>query len=1080
VAGAAIVLFAWWLRNPLLPYGGESAGASDFSGRSEAGSDAEVRRLEALRELREKIAETEGRLRVSATKALDAPADAEAAFAYVRKLPGSRENGIVLTDRGLPFVWSGQIKTGLSDIATGTAVVATPFYWSLQVAVTRGTRRAVAMSLIHAEPPADRVAIASDQRISARKTVESFRLSLPGDSTGELIRAANGSPLVRIDATSLSAGVVRFDQASAARERGIVIVAIALIVLIALAWRDRRWLGLRLAVIAIALAVVALVPWNNFSNFSRLFDPAYYYLASGGTLAASSGVLTMSATLLFLAVIAIVRSRRRGLSRVVALPTAVVCVILGIGLASFAATGISLPPSGSTIALWLGWETPLFLMLFTFWLAALWLVRTGLDRRGAPQIRNSAVVAVAAATLAVFIVWRKTTDERLDLAARDIASLQQTDRDAGLLLVRLAAQLAEYDTPGTRADLLKRYVASDLAAADREVTLQTWTPEGAPGPRLELAPLESDSATLAQVVAAALVSGRPSIREALGPAGRQLIMAVSQRSGGATSVVVAPPTRLIDQNPYTVLLGLGNPVQAQPPYTMTLADVAQRVTLKPGELVWRRVADEWHGDELVSTSNGTERAHVEVDLRTSATRLVRGSLVVIFDIAIAALIWAFGAMAEGGFWRWVRRRASRWLRSYRGRLSLALWFFFILPAVAFATWSYQRLRGDDKSVRELLVDETLRGVAGVGGSGNGAQSVSDDTPLFLYSNGMLSASNDSLYAMLSAGGSTLPQNVAVDVVTDGEQTASWEQGLPSANIFWGYRATTGSTGQRVVLAAPARSDELVLDRRRRDLTLLVLFATALGAIAAFWLSGIAARILARDLEISRIEVSRAERVLAWGEMARQIAHEIKNPLTPIRLGVQHLRRARNDPRVDFDRVLNENVTRILSEIDHLDEIARAFSRYGSAPADLPPAEDIDVASILRDVVGLERIGISDVAWVLDGADEIVLARARGDELRDVLLNVFENARLARARTVRVRMMRGDGTVMIQVDDDGSGIPAAALNRVFEPHFSTRTTGSGLGLAISRRLLESWGGMIDLDSEEGRGAKVLITLQAALS
>jgi nitrogen fixation/metabolism regulation signal transduction histidine kinase len=78
------------------------------------------------------------------------------------------------------------------------------------------------------------------------------------------------------------------------------------------------------------------------------------------------------------------------------------------------------------------------------------------------------------------------------------------------------------------------------------------------------------------------------------------------------------------------------------------------------------------------------------------------------------------------------------------------------------------------------------------------------------------------------------------------------------------------------------------------------------------------------------ELARAQRVLAWGEMARQVAHEIKNPLTPIRLGVQHLRRAR-DARVDFDRVLEQNVNQILTEIDRLDEIARAFSRYGAAP-----------------------------------------------------------------------------------------------------------------------------------------------------
>jgi nitrogen-specific signal transduction histidine kinase len=128
-------------------------------------------------------------------------------------------------------------------------------------------------------------------------------------------------------------------------------------------------------------------------------------------------------------------------------------------------------------------------------------------------------------------------------------------------------------------------------------------------------------------------------------------------------------------------------------------------------------------------------------------------------------------------------------------------------------------------------------------------------------------------------------------------------------MLFGFSAALGPSQERYVLAAPARSDDLVLDRRRRDLGMLVLFATAAGALAALWLSGIAAKRLARDLELSRIEVARAERVLAWGEMARQVAHEIKNPLTPIRLGVQHLRRARSDPRVDFDTVLNDNVPR---------------------------------------------------------------------------------------------------------------------------------------------------------------------------
>jgi nitrogen fixation/metabolism regulation signal transduction histidine kinase len=216
-------------------------------------------------------------------------------------------------------------------------------------------------------------------------------------------------------------------------------------------------------------------------------------------------------------------------------------------------------------------------------------------------------------------------------------------------------------------------------------------------------------------------------------------------------------------------------------------------------------------------------------------------------------------------------------------------------------------------------------------------------------------------------------------------------------------------------------------------------------------------------------------VLAWGEMARQVAHEIKNPLTPIRLGVQHLRRARSDPRVDFDKVLNDNVRRILAEIDRLDEIARSFSRYGSAPADLPPAVDVDVAAVVKDVVGLEQMGDRLVSWQVRGADHPVWGMAQRDAMRDVLLNVFENARLAGARHVEINVRDEEGRVTIETVDDGAGIPSAVMPRVFEPHFSTRTTGSGLGLAVSRRLIEAWGGEIAISSEEEKGTRVLIVL-----
>jgi signal transduction histidine kinase len=216
-------------------------------------------------------------------------------------------------------------------------------------------------------------------------------------------------------------------------------------------------------------------------------------------------------------------------------------------------------------------------------------------------------------------------------------------------------------------------------------------------------------------------------------------------------------------------------------------------------------------------------------------------------------------------------------------------------------------------------------------------------------------------------------------------------------------------------------------------------------------------------------------------MARLVALEIKNPLTPIRLGVQHLRRARG--RADFDAVLEQNVSRILAEIDRLDEIARAFSRYGGAPEERPPAEPTDVVAIVRDVVALEQMGEGSVEWHsrVDGSPP--QAFARGDELREVLLNVFENARHAGARavtaTVCAARAEDDAPALeIAVTDDGSGIAEDVLPRIFEPHFSTRTSGSGLGLAISRRLVESWGGTMTIESTVGKGTVVRVVLKAA--
>ncbi|MEP6780363.1 MAG: ATP-binding protein [Gemmatimonadaceae bacterium] len=228
------------------------------------------------------------------------------------------------------------------------------------------------------------------------------------------------------------------------------------------------------------------------------------------------------------------------------------------------------------------------------------------------------------------------------------------------------------------------------------------------------------------------------------------------------------------------------------------------------------------------------------------------------------------------------------------------------------------------------------------------------------------------------------------------------------------------------------------------------------------------------------ELASAQRVLAWGEMARQVAHEIKNPLTPIRLGVQHLRRAFRDKRGDFGDILETNVGRVLEEIDHLDEIARAFSRYGTVPAEREAAEVVSLIAVVQAVLALESLGDSGVMWSLKTSVTQLTDRAwaRVAELKEVLLNLLENARLAQATLVEVHVDRDRDVMFVSVTDNGMGISAEVLPRIFEPHFSTRTSGSGLGLAISRRLIEGWGGTVDVSSTVGTGTTVRIILRAA--
>ena len=234
--------------------------------------------------------------------------------------------------------------------------------------------------------------------------------------------------------------------------------------------------------------------------------------------------------------------------------------------------------------------------------------------------------------------------------------------------------------------------------------------------------------------------------------------------------------------------------------------------------------------------------------------------------------------------------------------------------------------------------------------------------------------------------------------------------------------------------------------------------------------------MAAELKEQRDQLERTHRLEAWAEMARQVAHEIKNPLTPIQLSAEHLRRVHADRGEPLGPVLDGCVTTILGQVTLLRQIAAEFSSFASSPtARRTPSDPV---RLVHDVVEPYRVGLEgriDVENHVTGplpavlVDPTLVARA--------LANIIENALHAmpgRGRLTLTSDVEG-AFVAIRIEDTGVGMDEDALGRVFEPYFSTKTTGTGLGLPIARRNVELSGGSIAVESEKGRGAAVTMRL-----
>jgi signal transduction histidine kinase len=237
--------------------------------------------------------------------------------------------------------------------------------------------------------------------------------------------------------------------------------------------------------------------------------------------------------------------------------------------------------------------------------------------------------------------------------------------------------------------------------------------------------------------------------------------------------------------------------------------------------------------------------------------------------------------------------------------------------------------------------------------------------------------------------------------------------------------------------------------------------------------------MAATLGAQRVALARANQLQAWNERARQVAHEIKNPLTPIQLAAEHLQRVHEDEGRPLGALFDHCVSTILRQVRLLRQIAGEFANF--AGEQTPRITAVALPDLLDDVVAPYRAGLDPRhrlempppgALPLVLVDRTLIARA--------LTNLVENAwqAMPEGGTLRISAESAGETVRVTIADTGVGMDADAVQHAFEPYFSTKTAGSGLGLPNAKRNIELCGGRVALASEPGRGTTVTVTLPAA--
>jgi two-component system, NtrC family, nitrogen regulation sensor histidine kinase NtrY len=239
--------------------------------------------------------------------------------------------------------------------------------------------------------------------------------------------------------------------------------------------------------------------------------------------------------------------------------------------------------------------------------------------------------------------------------------------------------------------------------------------------------------------------------------------------------------------------------------------------------------------------------------------------------------------------------------------------------------------------------------------------------------------------------------------------------------------------------------------------------------------------MVEELEKSAEILIRSEREGAWREMAKQVAHEIKNPLTPMKLNVQYLQKAWRDKAVDMNERLERFSKTMIEEIEALSMIAEEFSNFAKMPQAI--RETLDLDDVIRSVLSLYQ-DFPNIRYIRDKAVSKPVIKADRKQLFRVFTNLINNALQAISTTLDGRILVSleteAGNYLVKIADNGIGIPSQQQEKIFQPNFTTKSGGMGLGLAIVKNIIQETGGEITFDSKTDKGTTFFIRFPSETS